>query len=151
MKTSTAIEHLIQIRKNTVAQLDKHSANSNTIPNNFNNSIIWNAAHNLVTLQLLAYKLSNLPMYVSDEIIELYKKGTSASESNNIDLGELKTLLTSTSIKLKEDFENGIFKNYSPYKTSFGITLNSIEEVIAFNNIHESLHLGYIISMSKNI
>ena len=90
-------------------------------------------------------------MHVSDKTVDLYRKGTGASMDNNIDLSELISLLTSTSLQLKEDYENGIFKNYSPYETSFGITLNSIEEVIAFNNVHESLHLGYIMSMSKNL
>jgi hypothetical protein len=151
MKTSTAFKNLLQIRKNTIVQLEKHSDNVTIIPDGFSNSLIWNAAHCVVTLQLLAYKLSGLEMHISDELANMYKKGTKASTEKNTDINELKNLLTSTVSQLKNDYEKGIFNDYSPYKTSFGITLNSIEEVISFNNIHESLHLGYMMAMSKNI
>jgi hypothetical protein len=151
MKTSTTFAHLLQVRKNIITQLDKHISKVEMIPAGYNNSLLWNAAHNLVTLQLLAYKLSDLPMNISDELVNLYKKGTIASESDNINLEELKVLLISTTTQLEVDYDKGLFKKYSPYTTSFGITLNSIEEVISFNTIHESLHLGYMMAMSKNL
>ena len=47
------------------------------------------------------------------------------------------------------DFENGIFSQFSPYETSFGITLNSIQDAIEFNNVHEGLHMGLIMAMRK--
>jgi hypothetical protein len=150
MKTSTAFEYLLQTRKNTIAQLEKHNDNATTTPKGYNNSLIWNAAHSLVTLQLLAYKLSGLEMHVSDELANMYRKGTQATTEKNIDLIELKGLLISTALQLKNDYESGIFKNYSAYTTSYGITLNSIDEVISFNNLHEGLHLGYMMAMSKN-
>ena len=151
MKTSIAIEYLLQIRKNTIVQLEKHSASVTIIPEGYNNSLIWNAAHNMVTLQLLAYKLSGLEMHLSDDLVNMYRKGTKASTQDNMDINELKKLLISTAMQLKTDYENGIFKSYSPYETSFGITLSSIEEVISFNNLHEGLHLGYMMSMAKNL
>lgn len=151
MKTNSAIEILLQIRKNTVTQLLKHEEKASVIPVGYKNSIIWNAAHNLVTLQLLAYKLSGLNMHVSEEIVEKYKKGTVAKADDNIDIKELITLLENTSIQLNKDYEKGLFTEYSPYETSFGITLRSIEDVIEFNNVHESVHLGYIMAMAKNL
>lgn len=151
MKTNSAIEILLQIRKNTVTQLLKHEEKASVIPVGYKNSLIWNAAHNLVTLQLLAYKLSGLNMHVSEEIVEKYKKGTAAKADDNIDIKELITLLENTSIQLNKDYEKGLFTEYSPYETSFGITLRSIEDVIEFNNVHESVHLGYIMAMAKNL
>jgi hypothetical protein len=151
MKTNTAIEHMLQIRKNTIVQLHKHEANVNAIPIGFSNSLIWNATHNLVTLQLLAYKMNGLEMHVSTDIVDRYKKGTLATVGNNIDLSSLTSLLISTADLLKEDYSNDIFKDYQPYTTSFGITLNSIEEVISFNNLHEGLHLGYMMAMTKSL
>ena len=151
MKTSRAIEYLIQTRKNTISLIDKHKAKVSVIPDGYSNSIIWNAAHNLVTLQLLAYKLSGLNINIPETFVDIYKKGTTASEENNIDIEELKTLLITTAKQLAIDYEKGIFKTYSPYETSYGITLNSIDEVISFNNTHEGLHLGYMMAMSKNL
>ena len=38
----------------------------NKIPVGFNNNIIWNITHIVVVQQMLAYKLSGLPMLISD-------------------------------------------------------------------------------------
>ncbi len=57
--------------------LENHSLEQlNKIPEGFSNNLIWNIAHIVVTQQLLVYKLSGLPMIVSDEMVEKYKKGT---------------------------------------------------------------------------
>ncbi|MFB0910652.1 MAG: DinB family protein, partial [Flavobacterium sp.] len=48
----------------------------NTIPEGYNNNLIWNIAHIIVVQQMLVYKLSGLPMMISDEMVEKYKKGT---------------------------------------------------------------------------
>lgn len=152
MKTKTAIEHLMKSRLNLVALLEKHESKINEVPVNYNNSLFWNAAHCLVTMQLLCYKLSGNEMLVSDELVNLYRKGTKAEEgSNKISLEELKKALIYTAEQLKVDFEKGLFKNYNQYETSYGVQLNSIEEAISFNNIHEGLHIGYILSMVKSI
>ena len=65
----------------------------NKVPAGFNNNLIWNIGHIVVTQQLLVYKLAGLPMMVSDELVERYKKGTKTEhqatqeevdESNNV-------------------------------------------------------------------
>ena len=48
----------------------------NKVPEGFNNNIIWNVAHTIVTQQLLVYNLSAIPMIISDELVEMYRKGT---------------------------------------------------------------------------
>ena len=55
----------------------------NKIPTGFKNNIAWNVAHLLVTHQLLLYKLSGLPIAISDEMVKKYTKG-SAPESDII-------------------------------------------------------------------
>jgi hypothetical protein len=60
----------ILIQGYTLEQLNK-------VPRGFNNNIIWNIAHVIVTQQILVYKLSGLPMIVTDEMVEnteRYKK-----------------------------------------------------------------------------
>jgi hypothetical protein len=44
----------------------------NTIPEGYSNNLIWNIAH-IVVQQMLVYKLSGLPMMISDEMVK-YKK-----------------------------------------------------------------------------
>jgi hypothetical protein len=64
----------ILIQGYTLEQLNK-------VHEGFNNNIIWNIAHVIVTQQILVYKLSGLPMIVTDEMVEKYRKGTKNSIS----------------------------------------------------------------------
>ena len=122
----------------------------NTIPKGFGNNIIWNVAHIVVTQQLLVYKLSGVTPRISDELIEKYKKGTKAlSNISESEIEEIKNLLLKTVNWIEEDYSNGIFKDFSEYPTSYNFVLQSTEDAIFFNNIHESLHFGYIMAMKK--
>ncbi len=127
----------------TIEQLHK-------IPEGFNNNIAWNVAHLVVTQQLLHYKLSGLQCLVSDELIDNYRKGTKPSETfTEEELEEVKELLLGLPDTLKEDFEAGIFTDYTSYKTSTGFVLDSFKTALAFNNMHEGMHLGVIMAMKK--
>ena len=122
----------------------------NKIPEGFSNNLIWNIAHIVVTQQLLVYRLSGLPMMVSDEIIEKYKKGTKpVQDATQAEVDEVKSLLFTTIEKTKEDYANGIFTNYQEYPTSTGFVLTSAEGAMNFNNFHEGLHIGVLMSIRK--
>lgn len=131
--------------------LENHSLEQlNKIPDGFSNNLIWNIAHVIVTQQLLVYKISGLPMMVSDEMIEKYKKGTKPEQdATQAEVDEIKSLLFTTIEKTKEDYANGIFKNYTEYPTSTGFVLTSAEGAMAFNNYHEGLHVGVLMSIRK--
>ena len=120
------------------------------IPDGFSNNIIWNVAHLVVTQQLLHYKLSGLQCLAPDELIEKYKKGTIPSETlNEEEIEEIKDLLVGLPETLEEDYKAGIFKNYQSYPTSTGYVLTDIDNAIAFNNMHEGIHLGTIMALTK--
>ena len=122
----------------------------NTIPNGFSNNIIWNIAHLIATQQQLVYGLSGLPMYVTDEFVAKYGKGS--KPINNVtqeEVDEIKELLFSTLEKTQLDFKKGVFKEYKAYTTSTNSTIKSVKEAIEFNNFHEGIHLGYILAMKK--
>jgi len=54
--------------------------------------------------------------------------------------------------ELIEDYYGKRFgKAFQPYATSYGIQLNTIEEAIRFNNIHEGMHLGYILAQRRSL
>lgn len=120
------------------------------IPNGFNNNIYWNIAHCVATEQLLHYYLSRLPFRIDKFWIETYKKGTlpnlNISESQVEDLSHI---LIETSKILMKDYDDGLFEDYTPYTTSFGLDLKNIQEAIIFNNIHEGLHLGYAMAQKR--
>ncbi|MGR7812942.1 DinB family protein [Lacinutrix undariae] len=124
----------------------------NKVPAGFSNNMIWNIAHVIVTQQLLVYKLSGLPANVSEELIAEFRKGTKTERDlTQAEVDDIKDLLFSTVGKLKEDYANKIFKDYTPYTVSTKSTLSNVEEAIVFNNFHEGIHLGYILALKKMI
>lgn len=121
-----------------------------TIPNGFKNNIIWNVAHIVATQQLLCYKMSGLEMELNAEFIENYMKGSLADdEAKQEDVDYILGQLIALPKQVETDYENGVFKSYNTYTTSYNITLDSIEKAIQFNNVHEGLHLGYIMALKK--
>jgi len=124
----------------------------NKIPYGFNNNMIWNIAHIIASQQVLVYKLSGLPTLISNEMIEMFKKGSKPERNltqNEVD--EIKGLLFSTVEKTKEDYNNGVFKSYQNYTTSTNSTLTNVEDALGFNNFHEGIHLGYILALKKSL
>ena len=104
------LEVLSNTRKFYNKFLEKTSLDDlNKIPQGFNNNIIWNIGHIVVTQQLLAYKLSGLPMMVSDSMIAKYMKDTKPEgfvDQKEVD--EIKQLLFSTIEKTKEETESRV-------------------------------------------
>ena len=140
-----------QNRKLLSKFLDKFSLEQlNTVPKGFKNSIFWNIAHTVVTQQLLTYGLSGQPLLIQDQLVAHYKKGTvTVHKANKKELEEIQSLLLTTLEQTKIDYDNGYFKNFTPYTTSLKVTLSTIEEVIRFNVFHEGIHLGYILAMKN--
>lgn len=48
----------------------------NKVPEGFSNNLIWNIGHIVVVQQMLVYRLSGLPMMISDAMVAKYMKGT---------------------------------------------------------------------------
>ncbi|MFV8345614.1 DinB family protein [Flavobacterium sp. ZB4P13] len=118
----------------------------------FNNNLIWNIAHIVVTQQRLVYKFSGVPMIISDELFDKYKGGTKpVQDVTQTEVGEIRSLLFETINQTEADFNNEIFKNYQEYTTSIGLTIKNIEDALSFNNYHEALHTGVIMSIRKFI
>ena len=133
--------------------LNNHSLEElNKVPEGFKNNIIWNIAHVIVTQQLLVYKLSGLPMMVSEEMVNAYRKGTKTEvDISQEEVDVIKSLLFSTVEKTKVDYKTNVFKNYHSYTTSTNSTLTSVEEAMQFNIFHEGTHLGYILALRKSL
>lgn len=120
------------------------------IPENFRNSIFWNIAHLLVTQQLLCYKLSGLEIKIDKDLVIKYGKGAVATkEVDNSDIQYVKSHLVAAMEETRKDYQNGVFNEFSPYMTSTGIELKSIEDVLGFNALHDGIHLGVVLSLMK--
>lgn len=122
----------------------------NKIPDGYNNNIVWNIAHTIVTQQILVYRLSGVPTIISKEMVEAYKKGTKPVKLlTQAEVDEIKGLLFSTIEKTKEDFLNNRFTEFETYTVTTKSTLTNVEEAIDFNNFHEGIHLGYILALKR--
>lgn len=148
-----AFDITLKNRKLLKAFIENHTLEElNKVPEGFSNNIIWNIAHTIVTQQLLVYKLSGLPMLLSDEMVETYRKGTKTERNlSQAEVDMVKGLLFSTIEKTKEDYDNKVFQSYNEYTVTTKSTLSNVEEAIDFNNFHEGIHLGYILALRKSL
>jgi len=124
----------------------------NTIPEGFSNNLIWNAGHVIASQQKLIYALSGLPMKISDEFFEKYRNGSHPdAAATQAEVDEIKQLLLSTAAQVKADYQNHVFQNFNEYQTQTGFYLANLEEAILFNNYHEGIHLGMMLTIRKFI
>lgn len=135
---------LKQIEGLTVEQL-------NSIPEGYNNNIIWNLGHLICAQQSLCYFRSGQPITVEDKYFSPYK--TNSKPEGFIEepeIATIKRLLLSTIDQLQIDYTKGIFENYTASEgilMVYGVELNTIEDAIEFLLYHEGFHTGYIISL----
>ena len=124
----------------------------NTIPAGMSNNLIWNLGHVVVSQQKLVYALSGLPMHIPDSLFEKYQNGSRPDgKTTQAEVDEIKKLLSEMVEKTKADFEAGVFKEYHPYQTKTGFHLGTWKEAMEFNNYHEGIHLGIMMSIKKHI
>lgn len=138
-------------RKSLVQEIDDLSLEQlQKIPEGFKNNIFWNVAHTLVSQQILHYKMSGLNPLITNDWIENYQNGTFPRfviTEDEIDY--LKSKLIITAEQLEEDFNEKKFESYTEFETKMGIVISSVEDAINFNNTHEALHYGIVLSMKK--
>eukprot|EP01136_Pigoraptor_vietnamica_P035776 Opistho-1_new@101472 len=96
METTFEITH--NSRKILLSFLEKYTLEQlNTVPHGFSNNLIWNIAHIVVVQQMLVYNLSGLPMMVSGEMVNKYKRRTRPEHQvTQEEVNEIKELLFST-------------------------------------------------------
>jgi len=145
---------LLQVTRNNVIATIKDISNDqlNYIPEGFNNNIIWNVAHLIATQQLLVYGLSKTQFVIPKAFIDSNKKGTKPSTYySQTDTKEIIEYLSTTVNQMEIDYNSGVFsgKPFKAYTSSFNITLRSVEDAIAFNNVHEGMHFGMIKIMKR--
>jgi hypothetical protein len=70
-KNATNITHYQNKQNNSISNASGiYFRPVEPIPEGYSNNLIWNIAHIIVVQQMLVYKLSGLPMMISDEMVE---------------------------------------------------------------------------------
>jgi hypothetical protein len=143
----------LQTRKNYLAILESSSiAELNAIPIGFNNNVIWNIAHIVATMDILYYSLNGLTPKLDSNFIESYRKGTKPAEMvDEAMVDALKLNLVSQLDRIETDVKEGIFPENlpKPYTTSYHFELKTLADIIRFNQVHEALHMGIVMSLRK--
>lgn len=122
----------------------------NTVPEGYTNNLIWNIGHIVVVQQMLVYNLSGLPMMVSVEMVEKYKRGTKPETPvSEEEIAQIKSLLHATLEQTQKDYTLGVFKDYNAFTTMSGFTIRNAQEAMEFNNYHEGVHTGVMMRISK--
>lgn len=122
----------------------------NKIPAGFNNNLVWNIGHIIVAQQSLIYRLSNLEMYISEELFNTYKPGSIPTQhTTREEVDELSGFLTLLVEKTRADLDAGRFVSFNGRMTATGFLLSTLEDAFEFNNYHEGLHLGIMMSLRK--
>ncbi len=144
-------ETLRLVRRSLINLLEGHSlATLNHIPSGYNNNLVWNLAHVLVSQQLLVYRPAKVPMRIDDALIEKYRRGTRPdSKATNAEIEQLRQLAWSTIDMLEVDYAAGRFTEFEPFQTGIGIKIATVEDAIKFLPIHEAMHYGYSIALKR--
>lgn len=146
---------IIDARKAFIQLLDGLSLEEiNQIPDGFNNNIIWNFGHIVVSTQTLCYVRTGISTDASSvKYRDTYKKGAKPTYFVTAkEVADLKTLAVSTIEKIEEDYKKGLFQNIQPYDTAtYGATLHNFADVLITTAGHDSLHFGYAIAQRRII
>lgn len=138
---------IIDARKAFIELLDGLSIEElNRIPEGFNNNIIWNFGHIVVSTQTLSYVRTGIwPDKFRVKFVDAYEKGSKPSYFVNAsEVDTLKALSIATIQKIEEDYKQGIFESTHAYQTStYGALLQDIEAVLVTSIGHDNLHFGY--------
>lgn len=122
----------------------------NIIPHGFNNNIIWNLGHLVAAQQSICYIRPGLEPPLKGEAVAKYAPGTRPERfflSDEED--DVKKLLFSSLDQLERDYQQNLFKNFTPWTTRTGLYLSGINDALMYMHYHDGLHSGIIASMKK--
>ncbi|MBB4081054.1 hypothetical protein GGR28_003701 [Lewinella aquimaris] len=140
-----------QTRRNIHALMESMEPEQlNRIPGGLNNNLVWNAGHVIATHELLIYALGGHHTPSGKEFINRYRKGSRPAQPVTAEeIAYIKTELTEGGRRLQEAFGSLDWAGFTSYTTSFGISITSVGEAITFNNMHEAMHLGTMLTLRR--
>lgn len=154
-KAIYTFDFIKQTRKVFIDLIDSLSIEElNTVPEGFNNNIIWNFGHIIVTPPLLCYVRTGINTDISGiEFVESYKKGTKPTYLvSKEEIDALKRLALSSINAIEADYHNDVFTTITPVKTdTYGEEMTNIEEILIMAAGHDNLHFGYALAQRKAI
>lgn len=148
------IELFRATRQNTINVLrDMTIDQINEIPDGFTGNVAWHLGHMVATHQGLIYRLNGVPATFEKEFVLKYKRGSVPGKAISEEEFEFITSQLLNQIdELEADLENiELWGDNVEYTTSYNFTISSLEESVKFSNLHQALHLGYIMALKRSL
>ncbi len=126
----------------------------NKIPEGFNNNIIWNFGHIIVTQQILCYVRMGIKSNIDPFIEERFRKGSKPEQPvTKEEIALFKKELKHQVDQLEEDIQAGLFlrRTYEQLPTSYGITINTLDDALHYLATHDALHYGYALAQQRQV
>lgn len=143
---------LIQYVRTCILQLTEglSVAQMNLVPDKMKNNLIWNIGHLVFTQQMLCYKLGGLTPTIDMEYFAQFAPDTIPQRIyDEEDIHIIKKAFLLAFEQLSSDVKSEKLNNYTAWILPTGIAINSIEDAMATNAIHEGRHFGVAISLVK--
>lgn len=144
---------IIEARHKFIELIDSLSIEQlNQVPAGFNNNIIWNFGHIVVSTQTLAYVRTGIKADTAwVKYNEDYRKDTKPTRFvEQAEIDELKEIAIRSIEQIAEDYAHGNFAAITPFSTvTYGYPMHSIEEVMVLTAGHDNVHFGYALAQRR--
>lgn len=132
-------------RQNTLDELQSVTEQQSIdIPPHFRNNIKWHAGHIYVIHEKFAFQLANER---SDErFVPLFNTGTSPAQWSQYvpTLDDIIVLLHEQTKRIEATLSSKMDASISPYTTSKGLHITTVEQLLSFALYHEAMHCNMI-------
>lgn len=145
--------HVFQKTRKTVvdAVANLTEAQLLAMPEGFDNNILWNVGHMIVVRQALVYGRSGLDPLIDLEAMQadFWPNTSPAGWEATPDITAVLAMLANHSNQFAADIAAGKFADvvYQPRTSGSGVHVETVAEVVHYNNYHEGLHLGAILAL----
>ncbi len=152
-KLKKEIELIRYVRHSIIDLTDKLSVEQwNEIPDRMKNNLVWNVGHMVFTQQMLCYALGGLQPTIDMAFFGQFAPDTSpGSIVNHDDIARIKSTFSEAFEQLATDATAGRLESYKSWSLPSGISIDSFEDAMITNVIHEGRHFGVVISLAKQV
>ena len=141
------------VRSNTLNAVKEVSeSQAHSVPEGFNNNILWNLGHVYISQEKFAFGFIPEPMQVPEGFTEAFGRDTKPSEwkVQPPTLVEMINLLEDQTSRIREKLENRLDEAVAnPFTMPSGLTLRTIGEFLTFSMYHEGMHVQTIKMLKK--
>ncbi len=123
------------------------------VPKGAENNVLWNVGHIVLSNYRLIYRPTGVPVPLPSTWEGWFLPGTSPNDwgSNGPSVAEVLEQFETQVDRIATDHANGLFQTYKSFQLKSGSSLGSVEEALAFNLMHEGIHIGAIIALRRQL